>query len=145
MPVCAGVVSTPEVMHAGNRAALLRMRIRPAPLGSARRASTRMDDIVGNMRTVGQVDTDRTYSVAEAASILRCSPATLRDRVTRREVPHHRSGRLKGVYFTEGDLEQILQTQTRQVTPMAASRTAAKPSLNEVPPEFAVLRRGVRS
>jgi len=45
-----------------------------------------------------------TYSMEEAAGVLRCSRFTLRDWVTRGEVPHHRTGRRKGVYFTQAHL-----------------------------------------
>lgn len=77
----------------------------------------------------------------EAAARLGCSPYTLRDRVTRGEVPHHRAGRRKGVYFTQEDLDEILAGQARRAT---APRTEM--TLTEIPAEFAVLRRaGSRS
>ena len=86
----------------------------------------------------------------EAAARLGCSPFTLRDKVTRREVPHRRSGRLKGVYFTQEDLDKILAGQARPTTAKGARgcATEARPPITaaEIPAEFAVLRRaGSRS
>ena len=86
----------------------------------------------------------------EAAAYLGCSPFTLRDRVTRHEVPHHRSGRLKGVYFTQEDLDRILAGQARPPTAKGARGRATDPRppilAAEIPAEFAVLRRaGSRS
>lgn len=86
----------------------------------------------------------------EAAARLGYAPSTLRDKVTRHEVPHHRSGRLKGVYFTQEDLDKILAGQARPTTAKAARRRATDPrppiTAAEIPAEFAVLRRaGSRS
>ena len=85
----------------------------------------------------------------EAATALGCSRFTLRDRVTRGEVPHRRSGRRKGVYFTQEDLDEIRAGQARGVTAKSARgrATALRPVLPvaDVPAEFAVLRRGIGS
>ncbi len=86
----------------------------------------------------------------EAAARLGFAPLTLRDKVTRGEVPHHRSGRLKGVYFTQEDLDEIQAGQARPTTSKAARRRATDPrppiTAAEIPAEFAVLRRaGSRS
>ena len=87
---------------------------------------------------------DRRYSIDEAAEVLGCSRWTLRDRVSRSEVPHHRRGRVKGVYFTETDLNEILESQAR---PAANSSAAPNPgrrpsvALSDIPAEFEVLRR----
>jgi len=95
------------------------------------------------------MSTQTTFSMEEAATLLRCSRFTLRDRVTRGEVPHHRTGRRKGVYFTQEDLDAILAGQGRPVGPgrtHAGRPTRATPmALHEVPPEFASLRRGAGS
>jgi excisionase family DNA binding protein len=84
------------------------------------------------------------YSLDEAAALLRCSRWTLRDQVTRGEVPHHRRGRVKGVYFTLANLEEIVASQARGVRPGSASRpsstSVAGPSL-PVPAEFNRLRK----
>ncbi len=65
--------------------------------------------------------------------------------MTRREVPHRRSGRLKGVYFTQEDLDKILAGQVRPATDKGARRRATDPrpaiTAAEIPAEFAVLRR----
>ena len=94
------------------------------------------------------MDEQSTFSMREAAAQLGCSPYTLRDRVTRGEVPHHRSGRRKGVYFTQGDLDEILAGQARRATAKWARGRATAPrtelTLTEIPAEFAVLR-GARS
>lgn len=50
---------------------------------------------------------NRTYTLAEAATELGYAVTTLRDHVTQGRVPHHRRFRVKGVYFTESDLEHI--------------------------------------
>jgi len=81
----------------------------------------------------------------EAAARLGCSPLTLRDKVSRREVPHHRSGRRKGVYFTQEDLDKILAGQARPVAAKGTRghATDTRPAITaaEIPAEFAVLRR----
>lgn len=89
---------------------------------------------------------ERTYTVDEAAEVLGISPLTLRDWVSRREVPHHRRGRVKGIYFTEGDLDEILDARARPalVTHARKSRQASLVSVEDLPAEFAVLRRGTR-
>jgi excisionase family DNA binding protein len=91
------------------------------------------------------MDQQSRFSIDEAAARLGCSPLTLRDKVTRREVPHRRSGRLKGVYFTQEDLDKILAGQVRPATDKGARRRATDPrpaiTAAEIPAEFAVLRR----
>ncbi len=81
----------------------------------------------------------------EAAARLGYAPSTLRDKVSRREVPHHRSGRRKGVYFTQGDLDEILAGQACRPAAKGARGRATDPRLAitvaEIPAEFAVLRR----
>jgi len=81
----------------------------------------------------------------EAAEYLGCSRWTLRDQVTRDQVPHHRRGRVRGVYFTLADLEEIAVSQARRpgnarpAKPAnAASRVARAPV--PIPEEFARLR-----
>lgn len=108
-----------------------------APIGAGR-----------NPRTVTVMMTEEaTYNMAQAARILHCSPWTLRDRVTRGEVPHHRSGRVKGVYFTEEDLLQIKAEHARPaVAPVKPKgrgiRTPAVPvPVTVIPEEFARLKR----
>ena len=92
---------------------------------------------------------ERTYTLDEAAKVLGISPLTLRDWVSRREVPHHRRGRVKGIYFTDGDLEEILEARARPalVLPDQARKSRQAPllSVENLPEEFAVLRRGARS
>ena len=89
---------------------------------------------------------ERTYNLDEAAEALGISRWTLRDWVSRHEVPHRRRGRVKGVYFTEDDLAEILDGQARPalVVPTQArkSRQAPLVSFEDLPAEFAVLRRG---
>jgi hypothetical protein len=53
------------------------------------------------------------YTVAEAAQLLGIAPTTLRDRCTRREVPHHRRHTVKGVYLTGSDISEIRALQKR--------------------------------
>jgi len=90
---------------------------------------------------------DETMTIAEAAEYLECSPWTLRDQVTRGEVPHHRRGRVKGVYFTREDLDQIKSSQARPVQgPMGvrvSGRTGAtpRPAPAVIPEEFARLKK----
>ena len=90
-----------------------------------------------------------TYTLDEAAEVLGISPLTLRDWVSRREVPHHRRGRVKGIYFTEGDLDEILDAQARPALALPAqarrSGQASLVSVEDLPVEFAVLRRGTGS
>ena len=50
---------------------------------------------------------ERQYSLPEAADILGYAVTTLRDRVARGEVPHHRRFGVKGVYFTDNDMAAI--------------------------------------
>lgn len=90
-----------------------------------------------------------TYSLDEAAEVLGCSRWTLRDWVTRGEVPHRRVGRVKGVYFTDEDLAAIRAARARPVTARTPGGHGRRPAdtvpMTEVPAEFAVLRRGRRS
>lgn len=92
---------------------------------------------------------ERTYTLEEAAEALGISRWTLRDWVSRHEVPHRRRGRVKGVYFTDSDLADILDSQARPAlarpTQARKSRQAPLMSLEDLPAEFAVLRRGPRS
>jgi excisionase family DNA binding protein len=94
-------------------------------------------------------DASQIYSMEQAATALGLSRWTLRDRVTKGEVPHHRSGRLKGVFFTQEDLDKILAGQARQATSRGARGRATDlgPAITaaEIPAEFAVLRRGASS
>lgn len=89
---------------------------------------------------------ERTYTLDEAAKVLGISRWTLRDWVSRHEVPHRRRGRVKGVYFTEDDLAEILDARARPalVTQARKSRQAPLVSLEDLPAEFAILRRGPR-
>ena len=91
---------------------------------------------------------ERTYTLDEAAEALGISRWTLRDWVSRHEVPHRRRGRVKGVYFTEDDLDEILDAQARPALALPAqarmSRQASLVSVEDLPAEFAVLRRGTR-
>ena len=80
-----------------------------------------------------------TFTIAEAAQALGCSPWTLRDRVSRGEVPHHRRGKVKGVYFTPEDLRQIRASQARPVAPAAGGSGPAAPAAR-IPDEFARLK-----
>jgi excisionase family DNA binding protein len=90
------------------------------------------------------MDEQSRFCMEEAADRLGCSPYTLRDRVTRGEVPHHRSGRRKGVYFTQEDLDEILAGQARRATARGTRAQATAPRTKmtptEIPAEFAVLR-----
>lgn len=92
---------------------------------------------------------ERTYTLDEAAEALGISRWTLRDWVSRHEVPHRRRGRVNGVYFTEDDLAEILDGQARPAlvvsTQARKRRQAPLVSLEDLPAEFAVLRRGQRS
>lgn len=89
---------------------------------------------------------DAPKTIAEAAEHLNCSPWTLRDRVTRGEVPHHRRGRVKGVYFTREDLDQITLSQarptqaTKGVRNSGRSGSTASPAPAAIPEEFARLK-----
>jgi excisionase family DNA binding protein len=93
------------------------------------------------------MDEQSRFSLVEAAARLGCSPYTLRDWVTRGEVPHHRSGRSKGVYFTHEDLDAIVAAQgrPRNSTGSRVSRETPATLVTEIPAEFAVLRRGACS
>ena len=90
---------------------------------------------------------ERTYNLDEAAEALGISRWTLRDWVSRHEVPHRRRGRVKGVYFTDSDLADILDARARPALATRArkSRQAPLVSLEDLPAEFAVLRRGTPS
>ena len=90
---------------------------------------------------------ERTYNLDEAAEALGISRWTLRDWVSRHEVPHRRRGRVKGVYVSESDLAEILDAQTRPALVHQArkSRQASLVSLEDLPAEFAILRRGTGS
>jgi len=92
---------------------------------------------------------ERTYNLDEAAEALCISRWTLRDWVSRHEVPHRRRGRVKGIYFTESDLAEILDAQARPAlalpTQARKSRQAPLVSVEDLPAEFAVLRRGTGS
>ncbi len=92
---------------------------------------------------------ERTYTLEEAAEALGISRWTLRDWVSRHEVPHRRRGRVKGVYFTDSDLADILDARARPAlarpTPARKRRQAPLVSFEDLPAEFAVLRRGQRS
>lgn len=91
---------------------------------------------------------ERTYNLDEAAEALGISRWTLRDWVSRHEVPHRRRGRVKGVYFTDSDLADILDARARPAlalpTQPRTSRQAPLVSFEDLPAEFAVLRRGPR-
>lgn len=54
-----------------------------------------------------------TFTIPQAATLVRCAPTTLRDRCTRGEVPHHRRHRVRGIYFTQLDIEAIISGQAR--------------------------------
>lgn len=92
---------------------------------------------------------ERTYTLDEAAEALGISRWTLRDWVSRREVPHRRRGRVKGIYFTESDLADILDAQARPALTAPGRgrhrRQAPLVSWEDLPAEFAVLRRGTGS
>lgn len=92
---------------------------------------------------------ERTYTLDEAAEVLGVSRWTLRDWVSRHEVPHRRRGRVKGVYFIESDLADILDARARPARAVPArarkGRQAPLVSFEDLPAEFAVLRRGPRS
>lgn len=86
-----------------------------------------------------------TFSLDEAAAYLGCSRWTLRDQVTRGDVPHHRRGRVKGVYFTRANLDDIVAGQARGVrSPLTArpstTRAAARVT-TAIPEEFARLKQ----
>ncbi len=87
---------------------------------------------------------ERTYTLDEAAEAIGISRWTLRDWVSRYEVPHRRRGRVKGVYFTQADLEEIIASHARPAAAPAFARSRSKRvaiSVAEVPAEFAALRR----
>lgn len=90
---------------------------------------------------------ERTYNLDEAAEALGISRWTLRDWVSRHEVPHRRRGRVKGVYFTDSDLADILDARARPAlalpTQARKRRQANVVSFEDLPAEFAVLHRGV--
>ena len=92
---------------------------------------------------------ERTYNLDEAAEALGISRWTLRDWVSRHEVPHRRRGRVKGVYFTESDLAEILDARARPALALPTqdrrSRQAPLVSFEDLPAEFAILRRGTGS
>ena len=113
-------------------------------------AWTRVAPIVrsDHPRTVDRVTAvDPQYTIAQAAAMLGRAPTTLRDQVTRREVPHHRRGKVKGVYFTVEDITAILEADRRPVgTPHVAAASpgtdptsATRPTV--IPAEFARIRR----
>lgn len=54
------------------------------------------------------------YTITEAAALIGLAPTTLRDKVTAYEVPHHRYGNVKGVYFTPEDIDEIRTTHARR-------------------------------
>lgn len=54
-------------------------------------------------------------TIAQAAERLNVPYTWLRDKVTARQVPHHRLG--KHVRFTEDDLDQLLARSTQAPTP----------------------------
>ena len=100
--------------------------------------------------TVQYMETnERSYTLYEAAEVLGISRWTLRDRVSRYEVPHRRRGRVKGVYFSQSDLEQIRAAEARPALAIPAHKRKARQaplvSVGDLPAEFAVLRRGTRS
>jgi hypothetical protein len=86
-----------------------------------------------------------TFTLDQAAAYLGRSRWTLRDQVTRGEVPHRRRGRVRGIYFTQGDLDQILAADARPARKdlRGGRRPAgeAAPRPVAVPEEFARLRR----
>ena len=90
---------------------------------------------------------EEQFTIDEAAAWLGYSPLTLRDQVTRREVPHHRRGKVKGVYFTRDDLDQIRSSQARPAQAATGVRKGARPGSTAsrapavVPEEFARLRK----
>ncbi|WP_404352968.1 hypothetical protein LG324_08775 [Phycicoccus jejuensis] len=51
--------------------------------------------------------------MAEAAALLGWSRYTLRDRCSRRVVPHHRRHSTRGIYFTPEDIAAIRAGRTR--------------------------------
>lgn len=62
-----------------------------------------MDDIRNPIASVGPL-----LTIEQAASLVGLAPTTLRDKVTRGEVPHLRLHRVKGVRFTEQHLVAML-------------------------------------
>jgi len=60
------------------------------------------------------VSNDHEYTLPEAAEQLGWAPTTLRDKCGRYEVPHHRRHNVKGIYFTEADIEEIRAARSRR-------------------------------
>ncbi|WP_380168962.1 helix-turn-helix domain-containing protein [Jannaschia sp. R86511] len=60
---------------------------------------------------------DIRHTIAEAAALLGKSRSTVRDMCTRHELHHHRTGRVRGIYFTPSDIELNLELQRRPVGP----------------------------
>lgn len=56
---------------------------------------------------------DTEYDMTEAAALLGWSRYTLRDRCSRRLVPHHRRHSSRGIYFTPGDIAAIRSDRAR--------------------------------
>lgn len=107
-------------------------------------------DLCQSVGTVPAMDAlERRYTPEEAAELLGCSACTLRGWARRGDVPHHRIGRVKGLYFTGDDIHEIWAAQARPALgkagagPATGPRPAVPPA--EVPAEFAVLRRGRRA
>ena len=68
----------------------------------------------------------RRYTRSEAAIALNLPPYLLRDWVSARRIPHQRTGRVKGVWFTHADVTWIgahladLMPSPRSSTPLTA-------------------------
>jgi hypothetical protein len=101
-------------------------------------------DASADVRTVPGMDIDnsRLYSIDEAANLLGCSRYWLRDQVTAGTVPHGRRGIRKGVFFTAGDLLEIVESRRRPAKPLPAPNAAASGAVTptSIPAEFAALR-----
>lgn len=60
--------------------------------------------------TTGAIDGHAAFSLDEAAAILRCPPSWLEAQRAAGAVPHHRTGAVRGTYFTVADLCAIIDS-----------------------------------
>jgi hypothetical protein len=100
-------------------------RTRGAAPARARRPAAGIAPPAG-LRTVPGMTQEPEYTIAEAARILGWGPTTLRDACSRREVPHHRRHRVKGIFFTDTDIAEIKAARGRRAIVPAAPPTGRR-------------------
>lgn len=81
-----------------------------------------------------------SYTITEAAALIGLAPTTLRDKVTAYEVPHHRYGNVKGVYFTPEDIDEIRTMHARRPRHLRESRRSQAEAV-VIPDRFDRLRK----